>query len=137
VYWIAFFVNLFTNAACAAFYWFTHKSRGKYGCVRDPATGIRLRERANKYDLKKIFELPWTFWLVLAFSPFTTSTSVIFNANATEFAQHRFNVPAVKAGWYVAVMKYGGFAIIPAVSIFSDIFGQRVTFSKYLKPMYD
>lgn len=130
VYWIAFMVNLFTNACCAAFYWFSHKSKGKYGDVRDPATNIKLKDRAKKFDLTKLFELPWTFWLILAFSLFTTSTSVIFNANATEFAQHRFNVPATQAGWFTAVMKYGGFAIIPAVSIFSDLFGQRISFSK-------
>ena len=131
MYWIAFFVNLFTNVVCGAFYWFIHTSKGKYGLIKDPATGERLRNSAKKLNFKIIFEMPWTLWVIIAYTLFTTGTISVFNTNATELAEQRFKVDAVQAGWYTAILRYGSFAIIPAVAVLTDFYGNRVTFSTY------
>lgn len=130
VYWIAVFVNIFTNIACGLFYWFVHISKGKYGNIRDPATGHQLRYSTKKVNFGQVFKMPWTFWLIIAYTWFTTGTSVVFNGNATELAEHRFKVDAVQAGWYTAIMRYGSFAFIPVVAVITDLYGNRITFSK-------
>ncbi|KAK8093437.1 hypothetical protein PG997_000122 [Apiospora hydei] len=127
VFWIAVFINLFTNVVCAAYLWFVRRSAGKFGNVVDPATGERLKQKAKKLEVGKIFRLPWSFWSIMAYSLFTTSTAVVFKQNATEMAEQRFKVSAVTAGWYSALLQYAGFFIVPVVAILIDLFGQRVT----------
>jgi MFS family permease len=72
--------------------------------------------------------MPWTLWVVIAYTLFTTGTISVFNTNATELAEQRFKVDSVTAGWYTAILRYGSFAFIPVVAVLTDVFGQRVTF---------
>ncbi|KAK8005847.1 hypothetical protein PG991_012144 [Apiospora marii] len=127
VYWIAVFINLFTNVVCAAYLWFVRRSAGQFGNVVDPATGEKLKQKAKKLEAGKVLRLPWSFWAIMAYSLFTTSTAVVFKQNATEMAEQRFKVSAVTAGWYSALLQYAGFFIVPIVAVFIDFFGQRVT----------
>lgn len=120
-------MNIFTNFCCYAFFWFTKRSEGKYGDVLDPATGGRLKKRSKKLDYKKVISMPWSFWVIIGYGMFTTITIVIFNSNATEFAEQRFSISAVKAGWYTTLAKDAGFILIPAMGFFSDYFGNRLT----------
>lgn len=133
MYWISFFVNVFTNVCCGAFYWFTHKTGSKYADVVDPATGGKLEKRSKRLELGKVLELPWSFWLILSYGLFTTGIIVIFNGNATEFAEQRFQISAVTAGWYAVLAKDAAFILNPFVGIFIDWMGNRVTFSKPLQ----
>ncbi|KAK8085996.1 hypothetical protein PG994_000970 [Apiospora phragmitis] len=127
VFWIAVFINIFTNIVCALYLRFVRTSAGKFGNVVDPATGEKLKQKAKKLEVGKIFRLPWAFWSIMAYSLFTTSTAVVFKQNATEMAEQRFQVSAVTAGWYSALMQYAGFFIVPVVGVCIDLFGQRVT----------
>lgn len=127
VYWMAVFMNLFTNAATAVFWYFNKWSEKRYGNMTDPATGERLTEKNKKFEIKKTLELPWPFWSVIAFSIFETSTAIVFSGNATELAQQRFNVSAVTAGWYSALSQYMGFFLVPLLGLFLDIWGHRLT----------
>ena len=77
--------------------------------------------------LKKVLELPWVFWAVLAFSLFETSTAIVFSQNATELAEIRLGVSSVDAGWYTSVVQYGGFFIVPLLGIFIDLYGNRIS----------
>lgn len=130
VYWIAVFINLFTNVVCAAYLWFVRRSAGQFGSVVDPATGEQLKQKAKKLEVGKVLRLPWSFWSIMAYSLFTTSTAVVFKQNATEMAEQRFKVSAVTAGWYSALLQYAGFFIVPVVAVLIDFFGQRVTLSR-------
>ena len=134
MYWIAFFVNVFTNFCCYAFYWFMRRSEGKYSDVRDPATGGRLRKNAKKLNLKKVLAMPWSFWVVMGYGMFTTITIIIFNSNATEFAEQRFKISAVKAGWYTTLARDAGFVLIPLLAFVIDFFGNRITLSMSRSP---
>lgn len=127
VYWMAVFMNLFTNVATYVFYLFNKWSEKRYGNHTDPATGERLTEKNKKFEIKKMLELPWPFWLVCLFSLFQTSTAVVFSQNATELAQQRFNVSAVTAGWYSAMSQYLGFFLVPILGVFIDILGHRLS----------
>lgn len=101
-------MNLFTNLMTVAFYFFNKYCNQRFQGVADPATGERLKESNRKFELRKVLELPWTFWIVMAFSLFETSTAIVFSANATELAQMRFNTSAITAGWYSSVLQYAG-----------------------------
>lgn len=127
VYWMAVFMNLFTNVATYVFWLFNKWSEKRYGNHTDPATGEKLTEKNKKFEFKKMLELPWPFWLVSLFSLFQTSTAVIFSTNATELAQQRFNVSAVTAGWYSAMSQYMGFFLVPIVGLFIDVLGHRLS----------
>ncbi|KAL7925993.1 major facilitator superfamily domain-containing protein [Trichoderma austrokoningii] len=127
VYWCAVFINLFTNAVTAVFYVFTNYCEKRYAGTNDPATGERLTEKNKKFEFAKMLRLPWPFWLVALFSLFQTSVASVFSSNATEFAQKRFNISAVTAGWYSAMSQYLGFFLVPILGIFIDILGQRNT----------
>lgn len=127
VYWMAVFMNVFTNVATFVFWYFNKWSEKRYGNMTDPATGERLTEKNKKFEIKKTLELPWPFWSVIAFSIFETSTAIVFSANATELAQQRFNVSAVTAGWYSALSQYMGFFLVPLLGLFLDIFGHRLS----------
>lgn len=101
-------MNLFTNLMTVAFYFFNKYCEKRFQGVADPATGERLKESNKKFEFRKVLELPWTFWLVLAFSLFETSTAIVFSANATELAELRFNTSSIDAGWYSSVLQYAG-----------------------------
>jgi MFS family permease len=126
-YWMAVFMNIFTNVATLFFWWFTRWCEKRYAGTRDPATGEKLTEKNKKLEITKMLRLPWSFWLICLFSLFQTSTAGIFNSNGTELAEQRFKISAVKAGWYSAMSQYLGFFFIPLVGIFVDFYGQRLT----------
>ncbi|RDW92358.1 hypothetical protein BP5796_01752 [Coleophoma crateriformis] len=127
VFWVAAGMNLFTNVMTAGFYWFTNVANRKFSATADPATGEQLTEKNKKFELRKVLELPWVFWAVMAFSLFETSTAIVYTQNATELAEQRLGVSAVKAGWYTSVVQYGGFFIVPLLGVFIDIWGNRLT----------
>lgn len=101
-------MSLFTNCMTGLFYWFTKIANGRFHGVRDPTTGEVLTEKNKKFELKKVLELPWSFWAVMAFSLFETSTAIVFLQNATELAEQRFGTSSISAGWYTATLQYAG-----------------------------
>jgi hypothetical protein len=143
-------MNLFGNAATVVFWAFNRYCNNHYRGRQDTATGETLTEKNKKFELRKIFQLPWMFWSVMAFSIFQTSTALVFSQNSTELAEKRFNVSSITAGWYSALAQYAGkeyqsycamrayasqlagFFLVPFLGIFIDIFGHRVTVSKYI-----
>ncbi|GES62461.1 MFS transporter [Aspergillus terreus] len=127
VFWTAVFMNLFGNAATVVFWAFNRYCNKHYRGRQDTATGETLTEKNKKFELRKIFQLPWMFWSVMAFSIFQTSTALVFSQNSTELAEKRFNVSAITAGWYSALAQYAGFFLVPFLGIFIDIFGHRAT----------
>ncbi|KAH7385589.1 major facilitator superfamily domain-containing protein [Phaeosphaeria sp. MPI-PUGE-AT-0046c] len=127
VYWTAVFMNLFTNVVTLLFWFFTRWCQKRYGGMQDPATGEKLTEKSKKFELGKVLRLPWTFWAVVTFSLFQTSTAVVYSQNATEMAEQRFNVSAIKAGWYSAMSQYFGFFLVPLIGVFVDLMGNRLT----------
>lgn len=127
VYWMAVFMNLFTNVATVVFYFFNKWSEKHYGNLTDPATGEKLTERNKKFEVRKMLQLPWPFWLIVLFSLFQTSTASIFSQNATELAEQRFDVSAVKAGWYSSLSQYMGFFLVPLLGLFIDVLGHRLS----------
>lgn len=108
VFWVAVFMNLFTNVMTGVFYWFTKVANRRFQSTTDPATGERLTEKSKKFEFKKVLQLPWTFWAVMAFSLFETSTAIVFLQNATELAEQRFGTDSIVAGWYSATLQYAG-----------------------------
>ncbi|GJC89230.1 major facilitator superfamily domain-containing protein 1 [Colletotrichum liriopes] len=127
VFWVSVFMNVFTNILTLVFYRFNGIAHKKFGNVTDPATGEKLTEKSKKFQPKKVLELPWVFWTIMAFSLFQTSTAVVFTQNATELAEKRFNTDSITAGWYSATLQYAGFFLVPCVGAFIDILGNRVT----------
>ncbi|KAK8160079.1 MFS transporter [Phyllosticta citribraziliensis] len=127
VYWVAVFVNLFTIFVSLLFLLFKRWSIRVFSNSRDPATGEKLTDNNKKFEIQKMLRLPWSFWVFIAFSLFQTSTASIFSQNSTELAEQRFNVSAVKAGWYSAISQYLGFFLVPILGIFIDVFGNRLT----------
>ncbi|KAF4943410.1 hypothetical protein FGADI_13437 [Fusarium gaditjirri] len=126
-YWMAVFMNLFTNVATLFFWWFTRWCKKRYSGTKDPATGELLTENNKKFEIQKMLALPWSFWLICVFSLFQTSTARVFSTNSTELAEQRFKISAVKAGWYSSMSQYLGFFFVPLVGIFIDMLGQRLT----------
>ncbi|CEJ57137.1 Putative Major facilitator superfamily transporter 3 [Penicillium brasilianum] len=127
VFWTAVFMNLFTNAATAVFWFFSRYCNRHYDGRRDTATNERLTERNKKFELQKVFQLPWMFWAVLAFSLFQTSTASTFSQNATELAEQRFDVDSIQAGWYSSLSQYAGFFLVPCLGVFIDVLGHRAS----------
>ncbi|RAL15947.1 putative MFS transporter [Aspergillus homomorphus CBS 101889] len=127
VFWTSVFMNLFTNAATVFFWIFNRYCEKHYRGREDKATQETLTEKNTKFEIRKIFQLPWMFWAVLAFSMFQTSTASVFSSNATELAQKRFDVDAIKAGWYSALAQYAGFFLVPCLGVFIDIIGHRAS----------
>ncbi|CAD6442811.1 f4954846-59da-4468-a20f-d3a015b49ccd [Sclerotinia trifoliorum] len=127
VYWVSVAMNLFCNFMTLGFYIFTRYANKKFPSTADPATGEKLTEGNKSFELRKVLELPWTFWVVLSFSLFETSVANIFTNNATEMAEQRLGVSSVRAGWYTAAVQYGGFFFVPLIGIFVDIWGNRIT----------
>jgi MFS family permease len=130
VFWVAVFMNLFTNVMTGIFYWFTKVANRKYHGINDPATGEKLKEKTKKLEFRKVLQLPWAFWAVMGFSLFETSTAIVFLQNATELAEQRFGTDSIAAGWYSSVLQYGGFFVVPLLGVFLDIFGQRISVCK-------
>ncbi|KAH8651888.1 major facilitator superfamily domain-containing protein [Tricladium varicosporioides] len=127
VFWVAVGMNLFTNVMTAGFYFFTRYANKKFLATTDPATGEKLTESNKKFELKKVVQLPWVFWCIMAFSLFETSTAIVFTQNATELAEQRLGVSSVNAGWYTAAVQYGGFFLVPLIGIFIDLWGNRIS----------
>ncbi|PQE19034.1 major facilitator superfamily transporter protein [Rutstroemia sp. NJR-2017a WRK4] len=127
VYWVSVAMNLFTNLMTAGFYFFTRYANKKFKSTADPATGEKLTESNKKLEWRKIIEMPWVFWCIMAFSLFETSTAVVFTSNATEMAEMRLGVDSVSAGWYTSALQYGGFFLVPLLGIFIDLFGNRIS----------
>ncbi|OAG06184.1 MFS general substrate transporter [Paraphaeosphaeria sporulosa] len=127
VFWVAVFMNLFTNVMTGVFYWFTKVANRKFHGVTDPATGEVLKEKSKKFELKKALNMPWTFWCIMAFSLFETSTALVFLQNATELAEQRFETDSILAGWYSATAQYAGFFFVPLIGVFLDVFGHRIS----------
>ncbi|KAJ5930491.1 hypothetical protein N7466_005984 [Penicillium verhagenii] len=126
-FWTSVFMNLFTNAATVVFWFFNKYSDRHFSGRRDDATNEQLTEKNKKFELRKVFELPWSFWAVMAFSLFQTSTSSAFSTNVTELAEQRFNVSAIKAGWYSSLSEYAGCVLVPVLGIFIDVLGHRAS----------
>ncbi|KAK1690095.1 major facilitator superfamily domain-containing protein [Colletotrichum godetiae] len=126
-FWVAVFMNLFTNVMTGVFYWFTKVANSKFHGVSDPATGERLKEKTKKFELRKVLELPWAFWAVMGFSLFETSTAIVFLQNATELAEQRFGTSSITAGWYSATLQYAGFFVVPLLGVFLDLYGNRIS----------
>lgn len=142
-------MNLFTNAATCFFWLFNRYCEKHFRGREDKATQETLTEKNRKFELRKMFQLPWMFWAILAFSMFQTSTASVFSSNATELAEKRFNVDAIKAGWYSSLAQYAGrsptdftlqeisltkpgFFLVPCLGVFIDILGHRASVRKYL-----
>lgn len=120
-------MNLFTNVCTVVFYLFNKWSERRYGNLQDPATGEKLAEKNKRFEIRKMMELPWPFWLVVLFSLFQTSTAGVFSSNATELAEQRFQIDAVTAGWYSSLSQYMGFFLVPILGVFIDILGNRLS----------
>lgn len=127
VFWTAVFMNLFTNIMTGVFYLFTRYCTTHFKSSPDPSTGEVLTEKNKKFELRKVLELPWVFWMVMLFSLFETSTAIVFQQNATELAQIRFGTDAITAGWYTAVLQYAGFFVVPCLGVFIDLLGNRIS----------
>ncbi|ETS80088.1 hypothetical protein PFICI_07617 [Pestalotiopsis fici W106-1] len=120
VFWVAVFINFFTNICSAVFFWFNKKSSKKFGHSVDPVTGEKLIKKGKKLDIHKVLEVPWVFWVLMLYSLCYTSTAVVFSGNATELAEQRFDIDSVTAGWYTALVRYAGFFIVPFIGILID-----------------
>ncbi|KAJ5864648.1 uncharacterized protein N7529_006564 [Penicillium soppii] len=127
VFWTSVFMNLFTNFASAAFWFFNKYCNKHFKGRRDTATKEQLTEKNRKFELQKMFEIPWMFWAVMAFSVFQTSAATVFSQNATELAEKRFNVDSIKAGWYSSLSQYAGFFLVPCLGVFIDVLGNRAS----------
>lgn len=145
MYWVSVFMNLFTNVITVVFYLFTRYANKRFVSITDPSTGEKLTEKNKKFELKKVIEMPWVFWTIIAFSWLyvkpqflsmqlmtiysETSTAIIFTQNATELAEQRFKTDSITAGWYTSVLQYAGFFVVPILGVFIDVFGNRVSLS--------
>ncbi|KAG4282030.1 hypothetical protein FPRO06_10933 [Fusarium proliferatum] len=127
VFWIAVFMNIFTNIMTGVFYFFTKVANRRYHGINDPATGEKLTEKTRKFEYRKVLELPWTFWAVMGFSLFETSAAIVFLQNATELAEQRFGTDSIAAGWYSSVLQYSGFFVVPLLGVFLDLYGSRIS----------
>jgi hypothetical protein len=141
-------MNLFTNATTIIFWFFNRYCNIHYRGRRDAASKEVLTEKNKKFELQKIFQLPWMFWAVMAFSLFQTTTALVFSQNATELAEKRFKVDSVKAGWYSSLSLYAGadgqllfqfipsltlagFFLVPCLGVFIDVLGNRASVCKF------
>ncbi|CBF77088.1 hypothetical protein AN4640.2 [Aspergillus nidulans FGSC A4] len=119
VFWTSVFMDLFTDAVTAIFYLFTRYCNKHYTGRQDSALKEVLTEKNKKFEFQKIFQLPWMFWAVMAFSLFQTSTALVFSQNATELAEKRFDVDSITVGWYSSLSQYAG--------VFIDFLGNRAS----------
>lgn len=127
VYWTSVFMNIFTNVMTVVFWYFTKYCERRFSGSRDPATGERLTERSKKFEWRKMLLLPWPFWGFIAYTAFQTTVAAVFYQNATEFAEKRFGVSAIAAGWYSSMSQFLGFFLVPIVGLIIDFYGQRLT----------
>ncbi|CAH0045905.1 unnamed protein product [Clonostachys solani] len=127
VYWMAVFMNIFTNVANLFYWWFTRFCEKRYLTAKDPATGEHLKDKSKRFRFDQMLRLPWTFWLICLLTIFQTTVSSIFSSNGTEMAEQRFKNSAIDAGWYSSLSQFLGFFFVPVVGIFMDIFGHRLT----------
>ncbi|KAK8174022.1 MFS transporter [Phyllosticta citrichinensis] len=127
VYLVALLVNLFTVCTSAAFLFFKKRYSHFFFNNKDPATGEQLKDSNKRFNAQKMLQLPWTFWAIMLFSLFYTTTAMVFNQNATDLAEQRFHVSAITAGWYSSMSQFLGFFLTPLLGIFLDVLGNRLT----------
>jgi Na+/melibiose symporter-like transporter len=127
VFWTMVGMNLFTNVATICLFFLVRYCSSRYSSIADPATGEKLTEKNKSLDFKKVLQMPWPFWCIMAFTLFQTTTANVFSQNATEFAEQRFKTDSITAGWYTAILQYAGFFFVPLLGVFVDVFGKRVT----------
>ncbi|KAL5342022.1 major facilitator superfamily domain-containing protein [Aspergillus crustosus] len=127
VFWMSVFMNLFTNAITLIFWFFNRYCNKHFSGKQDEATKEVLTEKNKKFELHKLFQLPWMFWAVMAFSLVQTSTAIVFSQNSTELAEKRFDVDSITAGWYSSLSQYAGFFLVPCIGVFIDMLGNRVS----------
>ncbi|KAM0280204.1 hypothetical protein ACHAQH_004161 [Verticillium albo-atrum] len=127
VFWVGACVSVFTNLCTLVFFVYTKAARKRFQAPPDPATGEPLVEKSDRFEMRKILELPWVFWTIMLFSMVQTSCSNVYSQNATELAEHRFGVDAVAAGWYASLSQYAGFFLSPVIGAVIDKYGHRVT----------
>lgn len=120
-------MNIFTNLATVLLFLLVRYCESRYKPTRDPATGEALTERNKKIEWRKVLQMPWVFWCIMAFTICQTTTANVFSQNATELAEQRFDTDSITAGWYTAVLQYAGFFFVPLLGIFIDLFGNRVS----------
>jgi MFS family permease len=120
-------MNLFTNIATICLFFLVRHCSSRYSSIADPATGEKLTEKNKSLDFKKVLQMPWPFWCIMAFTLFQTTTANVFSQNATELAEQRFKTDSITAGWYTAILQYAGFFFVPLLGVFVDVFGKRVT----------
>lgn len=120
-------MNLFTNVATICLFFLVRFCSTRYSSIADPATGEKLTEKNKALDFKKVLQMPWPFWCIMAFTLFQTTTANVFSQNATELAEQRFSTDSITAGWYTAVLQYAGFFFVPLLGVSIDVFGKRVT----------
>jgi hypothetical protein len=138
-------MSLFTDLITVIFYFFTRIANRIFTSINDPATGEKLTEKNKKFEIRKVLQLPWIFWCILAFSLLETSTAVVFTQNATELAEQRFGTDSITAGWYSATLQYAGmlcvapccalltskgFFVVPILGVVIDLSGNRISPSK-------
>jgi hypothetical protein len=89
VFWVAVFMSLFTALITVIFYFFTRIANRIFTSINDPATGEKLTEKNKKFEIRKVLQLPWIFWCILAFALLETSTAVVFTQKTPPSWQSR------------------------------------------------
>ncbi|KAH7053148.1 major facilitator superfamily domain-containing protein [Macrophomina phaseolina] len=126
-FWVAVFADLAVFLLAIGSLFFVRACRKKHAAVADPATGERLLERTGRFEPRRLVELPWTFWCVVGYHVFQTTTLLTFAMNLTELVEDRFSVPPRTAGWVSGVVIGGNFMLIPAFGALIDRLGQRLS----------
>ncbi|RKL32552.1 hypothetical protein BFJ72_g10495 [Fusarium proliferatum] len=131
VFWIAVFMNIFTNVMTGVFYFFTKVANRRYHGINDPATGEELTEKTLKFEYRKVLEHPWTFWAVMGFSLFETSAAIVFLQNATELAEQKFGTDSIAAGWHMVFCGIGMFISMLLVCFSGAVKGTAASFGVF------
>ncbi|KAL4889905.1 major facilitator superfamily domain-containing protein [Aspergillus ambiguus] len=125
-FWVAVFINLTGNAATILFWLLDRYCDRHYDPPKDEATGDNLRRSNKKFKLTKILQLPWMYWVIMAYAVFESTTTSVFSQNSTELTEKLFHLDPISAGWYSAVAQYGGFFLAPLMGYCLDHYGKRV-----------
>ncbi|EOD43208.1 putative mfs transporter protein [Neofusicoccum parvum UCRNP2] len=126
-FWVAMFADMFVFMVAILVLFFVRSCRKKYSVFQDPSTGEQLLERTNRFEAKRITELPWPFWCIVVYHVFETTNHLTFTQNATELAEKRFHVSSKTAGWISGVVMGGNFFLLPLFGYFMDVVGHRLS----------
>lgn len=126
-FWVATLADFCVLLLGVASLFFVRACRRKYSVLADPSTGERLVERTGRFEPRRIAELPWTFWCIVVYHVFQTTTLLTFAQNLTEITEKRFDVSSKTAGWVSGVVIGGNFPLIPLVGGFIDKAGHRLS----------